>query len=104
MTPRMGTAIIGAKQDTREVHQMSEAFEFVKDLFRNQLQLGDRADELTRDSAVVGAIPEFDSVAVVSLITAIEEQLGVEIDDDEITGELFATVGSLTDFVEQKMG
>ena len=83
---------------------MSEAFEFVKDLFRNQLQLGDRADELTRDSAVVGAIPEFDSVAVVSLITAIEEQLGVEIDDDEITGELFATVGSLTDFVEQKMG
>ena len=83
---------------------MSEALEFVKDLFRNQLQLGDRADELTRDSAVVGAIPEFDSVAVVSLITAIEEQLGVEIDDDEITGELFATVGSLTDFVEQKMG
>ena len=83
---------------------MSEAFEFVKDLFRNQLQLGNRADELTRDSAVVGAIPEFDSVAVVSLITAIEEQLGVEIDDDEITGELFATVGSLTDFVEQKMG
>ncbi len=83
---------------------MSEALDFVKDLFRHQLQLGDRADELTEDSAVVGAIPEFDSVAVVSLITAIEEELGVEIDDDEITGEVFATIGSLTEFVAEKMG
>jgi len=83
---------------------MSEAIEFVKDLFRNQLQMGERADALTADSPIVGAIPEFDSVAVVSLVTAIEEQLGVEIEDDEITGELFETVGSLADFVAEKMG
>lgn len=82
---------------------MSEALEFVKDLFRNQLQMGGRADALTEDSVIVGAIPEFDSVAVVSLITAIEEQLGVEVDDDEISGELFETVGSLARFIAEKM-
>jgi len=82
---------------------MSEAIEFVKDLFRHQLQMGERADALTADSPIVGAIPEFDSVAVVSLITAIEEQLGVEIEDVEISGELFETVGSLADFVAEKM-
>lgn len=82
---------------------MSEALEFVKDLFRNQLQMGERADALTEDSLIVGAIPEFDSVAVVSLITAIEEQLGIEIDDDEISGELFETVGSLSRFIAEKM-
>ena len=82
---------------------MSEAIDFVKDLFRYQLQLGDRADELTADSLIVGAIPEFDSVAAVSIITAIEEELGVDVDDDEITGEIFETVGSLADFVAEKM-
>lgn len=82
---------------------MSDSLDFVKGLCRHQLQMGDRADALTVDSAIVGAIPEFDSVAVVGFITAIEEQLGVEIDDDEITGELFETVGSLAEFIESKI-
>ena len=82
---------------------MSESVEFVKDLFRNQLQMGERADDLTADSAILGAIPEFDSVAVVSIVTAIEEQLGVEVEDDEISGDLFETVGTLAAFVATKM-
>ena len=43
-------------------------------------------------------------VAVVSLMTAMEERLGLSIDDDEIDGDTFATVGSLTDFVAAKLG
>ena len=42
-------------------------------------------------------------MAVVSLITALEEQFGVAINDDEIDGETFATVGSLADFVSEKI-
>jgi acyl carrier protein len=52
---------------------------------------------------LLGAIPELDSMAVVSLITSLEEQLGLTVDDDEIDGETFATVGSLTDFVAGKL-
>tara|TARA_R110001583_G_scaffold154316_1_gene305988 strand:+ start:18622 stop:18873 length:252 start_codon:yes stop_codon:yes gene_type:complete len=83
---------------------MTAALAFVKVLFRDLLQMGDRADLLTEESVILGAIPEFDSVSVVSIITAIEEQLGVEVDDDEISGELFETVGTLTKFVAEKMG
>ncbi|MCP4993529.1 MAG: acyl carrier protein, partial [Gammaproteobacteria bacterium] len=46
---------------------------------------------------------EFDSMAVVSVITAIEDNFGVIVDDDEITAELFETVGSLHDFIAQKV-
>lgn len=67
------------------------------------LSLGGRSAMFTRDTHLVGALPEFDSMAVVSIITAIEEQLGVVIDDDELDGQTFATVGTLADFVSDKL-
>ena len=39
----------------------------------------------------------------VSLITSLEEQLGIEVGDDEIDGDTFATVGALVDFVSGKL-
>jgi len=82
---------------------MQNAVEFVKDLLRYQLQLGDAADRLSPDSQLVESIAGFDSMSVVALLTAIEEQLGIEIDDEEVSGELFATLGSLSAFVAEKM-
>jgi acyl carrier protein len=67
------------------------------------LSLGGRARTFTRDTHLLGAIPELDSMAVVSLITALEERLGVIVDDDDIDGSTFTTVGSLTDFVSAKV-
>ena len=37
------------------------------------------------DSPLLGAIPEFDSMAVVALLTHLEEKYGFSIDDDEST-------------------
>lgn len=68
------------------------------------LSLGGRAAEFQRDSALLGSVPELDSMAVVNLITTMEERFGIAIDDDEIDGDVFATVGSLVDFVCQKLG
>lgn len=67
------------------------------------LSLGGRTQTLTRDTALLGAIPELDSMAVVSLITTLEERFGLVVDDDEIDGETFATVGTLVDFVSAKL-
>lgn len=67
------------------------------------LSLNGRSATFTRDTPLLGAIPELDSMAVVSLITTIEEQFGVVVDDDDIDGATFATVGSLTDFVNEKL-
>ena len=56
------------------------------------------------DTPVLGAIPEMDSMSVVSILMSLEEQYGVAVDDDEIDADVFATVGSLTRFVESKLG
>jgi acyl carrier protein len=60
-------------------------------------------DSLTEQSALLGSIPELDSMAVVNLITALEEQFGITVDDDEISATTFETLGSLTAFVQQKL-
>ena len=70
----------------------------------NALQLGARARVLDASTALLGAIPELDSMAVVNVITALEEHFGFSVSDDEIDASTFATLGSLSDFVEQKLG
>lgn len=67
------------------------------------LSLGSRGASFTRETALLGAVPELDSMAVVALITALEERLDIVIHDDEIDGETFRTVGSLVDFVSSKL-
>jgi acyl carrier protein len=66
------------------------------------LSLNGRSASFDRNTHLVGALPEFDSMAVVALITALEEQFGLVIDDDDIDGQTFATVGSLVDFVQAR--
>jgi len=78
-------------------------FDEVVGIVRETLQLNGESGRLTAESPLLGAIPEFDSMAVVTVLTAIEEQFGIAIDDDEVDAEIFATVGTLTEFVEQKL-
>jgi acyl carrier protein len=67
------------------------------------LSLGGRATAFTRETPLLGAIPELDSMAVVTLLTTLEEQFGIAVDDDDIDGDTFANVGSLVDFVSAKL-
>lgn len=67
------------------------------------LSLNGRSLSFTRDTPLLGAIPELDSMAVVTLITTLEDQFGLVVDDDDIDGSTFATVGSLADFVNGKL-
>jgi acyl carrier protein len=67
------------------------------------LSLNGRSASFTSDTPLLGAIPELDSMAVVSLITGLEERFGIVIDDDDIDGSTFASVGSLAEFVAGKM-
>ena len=67
------------------------------------LSLNGRSASFTRNTPLLGAIPELDSMAVVSLITSLEDQFGLVVDDDDIDGSTFATVGSLADFVSGKL-
>lgn len=75
----------------------------VKSVLRDSLQLADRADELHADSGLLGEMPEMDSMAVVTILTALEDRYGFIVEDDEISAETFETLGTLAQFVENKM-
>ena len=75
----------------------------LREILGDVLQLGERADSLTETSALFGSIPEFDSMAVVTVVAALEERFGIIVDDDDITAEVFESVGSLAQFVDDKL-
>lgn len=81
---------------------MSKYLEDVATMLADVLALpGDRA-KLDADTPLLGSIPELDSMAVVNVIGALEEQFGITVHDDDISASTFATVGSLAAFVEEK--
>jgi acyl carrier protein len=77
--------------------------EEVKSVLGQVLRLEDKARRFDAGTVLFGAIAEFDSRAVVTLIAALEEKFGIIVEDDEITAEVFETVGSLTEFIERKL-
>jgi acyl carrier protein len=78
--------------------------EAVKNILADVLSLSDDAKAaLNEHSALLGSIPELDSMAVVNLITALEEQFGIAVDDDEISASTFETLGTLSTFVQDKL-
>lgn len=80
-----------------------ETLASIKIILRDTLNLGRRAEALTAESPLLGGLPEFDSMAVVGVIAAIEDRFGITVDDDELSAEVFATVGSLSQFVARKL-
>jgi acyl carrier protein len=77
--------------------------EGVKRVLQEALQLGDRVKTFDESTALFGSIPEFDSMAVVTVVTGLEAQFNIEIDDDDVTAEMFETVGSLTRYIQEKL-
>jgi acyl carrier protein len=66
------------------------------------LGIEDRSASLHESTPLFGSLPELDSLAVLELITALEERYGFEVDDSDVTGEIFQTVGTLATFVEER--
>lgn len=76
----------------------------IQEILAQVLQLNDQTiGKMNLDTPLLGAIPEFDSMAVVSIITSLEERFGFVIDDDEIDASVFENLGSLIAFVETKV-
>jgi len=68
------------------------------------LGLKGRAARFGDATPLLGVVPELDSMAVVGILTSLEDRFGFEVEDDEIDGSTFATVGSLVKFVQGKRG
>ena len=56
----------------------------------------------TEQTELFGALPEFDSMAVATLLTGLEERLAILIEVEDVEAEYFATFGTLLAFVRRK--
>ena len=61
-----------------------------------------RVAAFTDTTPLFGALPELDSMAVASVLTELEDRLGILIEDDEIDGEMLETFGALVAFAARK--
>jgi acyl carrier protein len=77
--------------------------EDVKAVLVSVLGVEDRAATIDGGTPLLGGLPELDSMAVLELVAALEQRFGVTIDDDEVTAEVFDTLGSLAAMVDEKL-
>ncbi len=68
------------------------------------LSLNGRALTFNRETPLLGAVAELDSMAVVTLLTTLEGRFGIAVGDDEVDGHTLSSVGALVDFVSAKLG
>ncbi len=75
----------------------------IKGIIGEALGIAERARSYDAGTGLLGVVPEFDSIAVVTVLGMVEERFDVEIADDEVDTEAFETIGALADFVESKL-
>ena len=66
------------------------------------LQLEIEPDDLDDDEPLFGETGA-DSIASLELVFVIEDEFGIVVEDEELGVELFDSVGSLTQFVQEKL-
>lgn len=76
----------------------------VVDVVVTSLGIEERRADFDAATPLFGSLPELDSLGVLELVTALEGRFGFEVDDDEFSGDIFETVGSLAEFVDSKRG
>jgi acyl carrier protein len=75
----------------------------VRGVLVEALGIDDHAVGSDPAAPLLGEQPELDSMGVLALLLALEESFGIDVDGDEVTVEIFETLGSLTAFVDSKL-
>ena len=80
---------------------MTEISDRIRDFITSELMFEDSSTRLSDDTPLLaGAI---DSLGLMQLISFIEEEFGVAIDDAEVTASNFRTINDIQRLIEQKV-
>ena len=82
---------------------MEPLIEQVKTILIDTLKLDPKARHWGVDAPLLGAVPQLTPSAIVDVIAALEDRFGIHIQNDEVSGGVFATLGALAEFVDEKM-
>jgi acyl carrier protein len=75
----------------------------VKNVLISALGVRDNARSLGPSTPLLGSLPELDSMGVLQLVHALEEHFQITIDEEDITEELFETLGTVANFIDAKL-
>jgi acyl carrier protein len=75
----------------------------VKDVLVDTLGLEHQADRIDATTPLLGSLPELDSMAVLELVLALEQRFGIAIEGEDVTADVFESLGSLTAFVDSQL-
>ncbi|MET1256772.1 acyl carrier protein [Aliikangiella maris] len=75
----------------------------IKQLLIETLSLDLSIEQLDDDTLLLGNIPEFDSMAIVSILTALEEHFEFTVEDDDLSADVFESIETLINFVEKRV-
>jgi acyl carrier protein len=67
------------------------------------LGLESRAASIDASTLLLGHLPELDSMSVIEILTELEARFDIRIEDEEISGELLESIGTLAAFVDAKL-
>ena len=87
---------------TQPADTLADTFPGVVEVLTRTLGIEDRADSIDRGTRLFGELPELDSLGVVELAAALEDRFDIVIEDEDFTGEVFESVGTLTDFIDTR--
>lgn len=79
---------------------MSEISDKIKGFISSELLYEDPGTELSEDTQLLGGT--IDSLGLMQLISFLEEEFDVTIDDSEVTAENFRTIGDIEELVAEK--
>ena len=80
---------------------MSEISDRIRDFISSELMFEDGSAILSDDTPLLSGV--IDSLGLMQLISFIEEEFDVAIDDAEVTASNFRTVGDIQRLIEQKV-
>ena len=75
----------------------------VKRLIVEALNLQVKPEEIPDDEAIFGGGFGLDSIATLEIVFAMEDEFGLEVEDDELQAGLFDSVNALSKYVERKL-
>ena len=80
---------------------MGEISDRIRDFISSELMFEDSSGNLSDDTPLLAGV--IDSLGLMQLISFIEEEFEVAIDDAEVTATNFRTVGDIQRLIEQKV-
>ncbi|MBD3289252.1 acyl carrier protein [candidate division KSB1 bacterium] len=82
---------------------MEEIISDIKKLIVERLNLQVDPDEINDNEELFGGAMGLDSLATLEIIAALENRFDLEVSDEELTTELFTSIKTLAEYVQNKL-